>query len=118
MGYARGRFLPYITGGVSYGQVSGSQRVSGAPGTVFGSASSTYAGWTAGAGAEYALTAYISLKVEYVFVQLNGVSGSEVGFAPPVVGSFNIGTFGANIVRAGLNWRFGGFGGRPVFAAY
>ncbi|HWY78207.1 MAG TPA: outer membrane beta-barrel protein [Verrucomicrobiae bacterium] len=120
LGYALGRFLPYVTGGVSYGQVtaSGSQRVPGAPGTVFGSASSTHAGWTAGAGAEYAVTAYISLKAEYLFVQLNGVSGSEVGFAPPVVGSFKIGTFGANIVRAGLNWRFGGFGGRPVFAAY
>jgi hypothetical protein len=54
------------------------------------------------------------LKAEYLFVQLNGVSGSEVGFAPPAVGSFKIGTFGANIVRGGLNWRFGGFGAGPV----
>jgi outer membrane immunogenic protein len=113
LGYAFGRFLPYITGGVSYGQViaSASQRVTGAFGTVFGSASSTHAGWTAGAGAEYAVTDNISLKAEYLFVQLGGVSGSEVGFAPPVVGSSKTGTLGTNIVRAGLNWRFGGFGG-------
>jgi outer membrane immunogenic protein len=120
LGYALGRFLPYITGGVSYGQVtaSGSQRVTGAFGTVFGSASSTHVGWTAGAGAEYAVTDNISLKAEYLFVQLGGVSGSEVGFAPPVVGSFKTGTFGTNIVRAGLNWRFGGFGAGPVVATY
>src|ERR1700730_14481832 len=37
LGYALGRFLPYVTGGVSYGQVtaSGSQLVSGAAGTIF-----------------------------------------------------------------------------------
>jgi outer membrane immunogenic protein len=60
--YALGRFLPYITGGVSYGQVtaSGSQLVSGAPGTVFGSDSRTHPGWTAGAGAQYAMTDNIS----------------------------------------------------------
>ena len=118
--YAFGRFLPYITGGVSYGQVtaSASQLVSGAFGTVFGSASATHAGWTAGAGAEYAVTDNISLKAEYLFVQLGGVSGSEVGFAPPVVGSSKIGTVGTNIVRAGLNWRFGGFGAGPVVATY
>jgi outer membrane immunogenic protein len=120
LGYALGRFLPYITGGVSYGQVtaSGSQLVLGAAGTAFGSASTTHAGWTAGAGAEYAVTDNISLKAEYLFVQLPGVSGSEVGFAPPVVGSFKTGTFGTNIVRAGLNWRFGGFGAGPVVATY
>jgi outer membrane immunogenic protein len=105
---------------VSYGQVtaSGSQLVLGAAGTVFGSASRTHAGWTAGAGAEYAVTDNISLKAEYLFVQLDGVSGSEVGFAPPVVGSFKTGTLGTHIVRAGLNWRFGGFGAGPVVATY
>jgi hypothetical protein len=40
------------------------------------------------------------------------------GFAPPVVGSFKIATFGTNIVRAGLNWRFGGFGVGPAVASY
>ena len=120
LGYAFGRFLPYITGGVSYGQViaSASQLVSGAPGTVFGSASATHVGWAAGTGAEYAVTDNISLKAEYLFVQLGGVSGSEVGFALPVVGSSKTGTLGTNIVRAGLNWRFGGFGAGPVVATY
>src|SRR3984893_12552792 len=124
LGYALGRFLPYITGGVSYGQVtlSASQFLSvpvfGQPGTASGSASSTHAGWTAGAGAEYAVTDNISLKTEYLFVQLGGVSGSEVGFPPPGAGSFKTGTLGTHIVRAGLNWRFGGFGAAPVLAAY
>src|SRR5256884_877998 len=62
--YALGRFLPYITGGVSYGQVtaSGSQLVLGAAGTVFGSASTPHAGSTAGAGSQYAVAANISVK--------------------------------------------------------
>lgn len=120
LGYAFGRFLPYITGGVSYGEVvaSASQVVTGAAGTIFGSASATHAGWTAGAGAEYAVTDNISFKAEYLFVQLGGVSGSEVGFAPPVFGSSKTGSFGTNVVRAGLNWRFGGFGAVPFVGSY
>jgi hypothetical protein len=43
-----------------------------------GSASATHVGWTAGAGAEYAVTANISLKAEYLFVRLDGVSGSAM----------------------------------------
>jgi outer membrane immunogenic protein len=120
LGYAFGRFLPYITGGVSYGEVgaSAAQVVIGTAGTVFGSASATHAGWTAGAGAEYAVTDNISFKAEYLFVQLGGVSGSEIGFAPPVIGSSKTGSFGTNVVRAGLNWRFGGFGAVPGIASY
>jgi outer membrane immunogenic protein len=120
LGYALGRFLPYLTGGVAYGGVtaSGSQLVFGAPGTAFGSASRTNAGWTAGAGAEYAITDNISLKAEYLFVDLPSVGGSEVGFAPPVVGAFTTGRLGTNIVRAGLNWRFGGLSAAPVVATY
>jgi outer membrane immunogenic protein len=120
LGYAFGRFLPYITGGVSYGEVvaSASQVVIGTAGTIFGSASATHAGWTAGAGAEYAVTDNISFKAEYLFVQLGGVSGSEIGFAPPVLGSSKTGSFGTNVVRAGLNWRFGGFGAVPGIASY
>jgi outer membrane immunogenic protein len=87
-----------------------------------GSASATHVGWMAGAGAEYAVTANISLKAEYLFVHLDGVSGSAIGSVPPplppVVGSFTTGTLGTHIVRAGLNWRFGGFSAAPVIAAY
>jgi hypothetical protein len=64
------------------------------------------------------VTDNISFKAEYLFFELGGMSGSQAGFAPPVFGSSKSGSFGTNVVRAGLNWRFGGFGAAPVVATY
>ena len=56
LGYAFGRLLPYVTGGVAYGQIeaSGTQIAGGS--LFYGSARDTKVGWTAGAGLDYALT--------------------------------------------------------------
>jgi opacity protein-like surface antigen len=116
-GYALGRFLPYVTGGVAYGRVSASgfQNIMGSgPGLFGSSASATHVGWTAGAGAEYAFTDRLSLKGEYLFTEFNGVSGPILALAPPpipAIGSFSTGTFGSHLVRAGVNWRFGAIAG-------
>lgn len=113
LGYSFGRLLPYITGGVAYGgiEANGTQFVGG---LFVGSANDTKVGWTAGAGAEYALTDNLSARVEYLYLQLPGVSGPAFGLTPPpfppLTGSFSTGSFGAHIVRTGLNWKFGGFG--------
>jgi outer membrane immunogenic protein len=118
LGYAIDRFLPYVTGGVAYGQVSGGgfQNVLGAgPGVFSSSASRTQAGWAAGAGVESALTERLSLKAEYLYVDIGGVSGPVAALQPPPLpasGSFKTGSFGMHVVRAGLNWKLGGFGGK------
>lgn len=113
-GYALGRFLPYVTGGLSYGKVSahGAQFVGGFLFPI--SASTTHAGWTVGAGLEYAFTDSLSLKAEYLYVELEGVRGIAVGF-PAVFGapgynSFSTGPFSTHVARAGLNWKFPSIG--------
>jgi outer membrane immunogenic protein len=105
LGLARGSSLTFVTGGLAYGGV----RVSGAQaGALFQGDGRTHLGWTLGSGTEYALTDRVSLKADYLYVSLNGVSGQAVAFAPaPVTGSFSTGRLVTQVTRLGLNWRFG-----------
>jgi outer membrane immunogenic protein len=89
IGYAFANFLPYVTGGLAYGDVKNS--VSG-----FGSNTTTKAGYAIGGGLEAALSGPWSAKIEYLYADLGRAS------AP-------LGTnarFDASTVRAGLNYRF------------
>jgi len=89
LGYAAGRFMPYVTGGGAFGDIKTS--VSG-----IGSATETKAGWTVGGGVEAALSGPWSAKLEYLYVDL-GRGGTIAGADAK---------FQTNIVRAGLNYRF------------
>jgi outer membrane immunogenic protein len=115
------RLLPYVTGGLAYGGVKSSASFAltgvslggmglGNAGSI--SKSSTRVGWTIGAGADYALTDRLSLRAEYLFADLgkeNLVAGST---SLPVLGAALSGRLdmstSANLVRVGLNYRFGG----------
>ena len=69
------------------------------------------AGWAAGAGADYAMTADLSLRAEYLYVSLAGLSGPASGFVvpgAPLLGQFSTGSVTNNIMRVGVNWKFGG----------
>jgi len=91
LGYAGfDRFLPYVTGGVAFGDVKTS--VAG-----FGDSSKTRTGWTLGGGVEYAIAGPWTAKVEYLYVDLG--SGDDSAF-----GSNR--DFKTSLVRAGLNYRF------------
>ncbi len=58
-------------------------------------------GWTAGVGVEYAMMAAWSVKLEYLYVDLGKFDcGPTCGATPDEV------TFKANLVRAGVNYRF------------
>ncbi len=96
LGYAFDRFMPYLTGGVAYGDV----RSSIAPAGI--STSTTQWGWTAGLGLEYAMLGNWTTKVEYLFVDLGSF---DPGFAAPIVGNID---FKEQIIRVGLNYKFGG----------
>jgi outer membrane immunogenic protein len=89
LGYAAGRFMPYVTGGAAFGDIRTS--VTGQP-----DSTSTKAGWTAGGGLEAALTGPWTAKIEYLYVDL-GRGGSVLG---------STASFHSNIVRVGLNYRF------------
>jgi outer membrane immunogenic protein len=100
VGYAWDRWMPYVTGGLAYGDLRA--RVTGFPGR-----SDTVVGWTVGGGVEFALSVF-SLppawtgKVEYLYVDLGDFScGRSCGPR----GSNDVETR-SNVVRAGLNYRF------------
>jgi outer membrane immunogenic protein len=89
IGYAMDRFMPYVTGGLAYGDVR----------TTFAGleSSATKAGWTIGGGLEAALAGPWTAKIEYLYVDLGNVDTSS----PATQAEFN-----SHIVRAGLNYRF------------
>jgi outer membrane immunogenic protein len=94
IGYAFDRFMPYITGGVAFGDVKANP-------AGFPDSSDTNVGWTLGGGLEAAIAGPWTAKVEYLYVDLGDVNCPA--------GSCAVATnvdFRANIVRAGLNYRF------------
>jgi outer membrane immunogenic protein len=95
VGYAYGRWLPYITGGLAVGDVQAN-----APG--FSGQTNTQVGWAAGAGVEYALSNNWSAKLEYLHVDL-GRFDCNVNCG--AVGTDNV-SFRDNLVRGGFNYRF------------
>jgi outer membrane immunogenic protein len=118
------RWLLYVTGGLAFGEVDTTAAVNtvttaGAGGPVTGTASAvasnnvTRAGWTVGGGAEWVISGPWTAKLEYLYVDLGTVANSFAGlgaFAPLATSSHVT----DNIVRIGLNYRFGG----PVVARY
>jgi outer membrane immunogenic protein len=97
-GYQFGRALPYVTGGLAFGNV----QTGLTPPATFDSA--VKVGWVAGAGIEYAFFDNWSAKAEYLFVGLNGVTCSTVTNCGPAAGAAV--TLNENLIRAGLNYRF------------
>jgi outer membrane immunogenic protein len=95
VGYAAGRFMPYVTGGAAFGDIKAST-----PGFAGGSA--TNAGWTVGAGLEFAVAGNFSVKAEYLYVDL-GKFNCGIGCGAAV--SDNV-SFTTNLVRGGVNYRF------------
>ncbi|UCI06122.1 outer membrane protein [Mesorhizobium sp. B1-1-8] len=86
------RFMVYGTGGLAYGHEK--TTITGGP-----SFSKTRAGWTVGAGAEYAINTNWTIKSEYLYTDL----GKE---------TFNVGPTSIDVkvpfhtVRVGLNYKF------------
>jgi len=96
VGYAFDRWMPYVTGGVAFGDVDATH--SGATGQ-----SSTQVGWTAGAGFEFAVVNNVTAKVEYLHYDLGSFQcglNCGNGFVNDNV------NFNANVVRGGVNLRF------------
>lgn len=102
-GYAFGRILPYITGGLAYGRIR-AQGNDFLGGFIFPSNTSAWqAGWTVGAGVEYAVLDHWSVKAEYLFARMKGLSGASVGvpFAYRIYDGNNLDT---HIARVGVNY--------------
>jgi len=121
------RVLLYVTGGLAVGEVKSTAGASvttttalsfgtpPGPATVaaLAGSSSTQAGWTLGAGVEGAIAGNWTARLEYLYVDLGTVNNTFAGVAPfaPITTSTHVTD---NILRAGVNYRFGG----PVVAKY
>ncbi|BAT60480.1 hypothetical protein GJW-30_1_03024 [Variibacter gotjawalensis] len=121
LGYSWGATLLYVTGGFAYGGVNNSASFTGANGAVVqfdGGRDRIRTGYTVGGGVEQALAANWSVKLEYLYYDLGrenvnvalvpGSGGAATGYNSRFDNS-------GHIVRAGINWRFGG---APIVASY
>jgi len=94
VGYAVGRFLPYLTAGGAGGHAE----VSATDGPI--SESKFLLGWTVGGGLEYALSAHWSLRTEYLHIDL----GEHTWFKDELWAARSHLT--GDAVRLGANYRF------------
>ena len=99
LGVATDRALVYGTGGLAYGTATTHSFDPG--GATTGSTTTVKTGWTVGGGVEVGLTDNLTLKTEYLYVDLG---------ADPLVttspGETVEETTRAHVMRAGLNQRF------------
>jgi outer membrane immunogenic protein len=107
--------LLYATGGLAYGHYDYTINTAFTAPPFPGAGSETKAGWTVGAGAEWAFSPSWSVKGEYLYFDLGDTTVTSLGspVAPPFSASTTFQNTG-HIVRAGLNYKFGG----PVVAKY
>ncbi len=81
-GYAFGRLLPYVTGGVAFGSFKTDAQLFGidldgvTPFAASGANSATRVGWTVGAGVEYAINNHWSLLAEYRYTDFGHLATS------------------------------------------
>ena len=114
LGYAFDRFLPYITGGLAYGDTGNSRTVSfGGPGIpvnafTSGSGNRTRVGYALGAGIEYAFTSNITAKAEYLFTDLGRNGSRTLAFAGAPGYTFISNNRNDRIhqLRVGVNYKF------------
>lgn len=94
LGYAVGRFLPYITAGAAGADAN----VSATDGPV--SQRDFQLGWTAGAGLEYAIDQHWRIRFEYLHIDL----GSHTWFGGQLWQSSS--TLTSETLRLGINYKF------------
>jgi outer membrane immunogenic protein len=126
LGLAYNRSLFYVTGGFAYSGSQNNQSITyfNTTGCVAGCGFSTTTndsniGWAAGGGIEYAFTDNISAKIEYLHVELGRRNAVFSSAAVPAITITSRNPSRFDVVRAGLNFRFGAFSqAAPVVARY
>jgi outer membrane immunogenic protein len=110
------KVLFYATGGLAYGEVDTGAVVGTTP---YSTVSSTNVGWTVGAGVEGAIGGNWTARLEYLYVDLGKASGSFLTTTASLGGGVVTENYSSritdNILRVGINYKFGG---SPVMAKY
>jgi outer membrane immunogenic protein len=107
-GYAVNNLLFYATGGYAAAGVEAG--VKDATNVLLASATSTRNGWTAGGGLEWGFAPNWSAKFEWLYMKFDSASFNTVVAEGPRTVPLD-----DNVVRFGINYRFGG---GPVVAKY
>jgi outer membrane immunogenic protein len=97
-GYSIDRFMPYLTGGVSIGDLTA--EIAGQP---LGTSNQVSFNWTAGAGVEFVIAGPWTGKFEYLYV-----NHTRFGCVNECNGPVNL-SANENVFRAGINYRLGGW---------
>jgi outer membrane immunogenic protein len=114
LGVTFDRALFYVTGGLAIGTIKTADSFAGGSGTLLASTDNrtTRTGGTVGGGFEYAFTGNLSAKVEYLYVNL-GSFDTNIPSCPGCNPGSDItlyrNRFTDNIVRVGLNYKFGNY---------
>ncbi len=106
LGVAIDDFLPYVSGGLAVAteHIASHIATTDLAGSDF---TRLQLGWTAGGGVEAALSDGWSVKAEYLYVKLADATGPASNFTPTST------SLNENIVRLGVNFRFGPFEDTP-----
>ncbi len=108
VGYAWDRFLGYVKGGGAWVQSDYSFLVGGA---AVATASATNSGWTIGVGGEYAFSNWLTGFVEYDYYNFKNSNSGTLACTAAACGVAisNLGvTTEMSVIKAGLNFKFGG----------
>jgi outer membrane immunogenic protein len=113
-GYSWDRTMLYVTGGVAWANIAYDairNYAAIAPNNA-ASFTATSQGWVIGGGAEYAASAHLMLRAEYLYYSLSSsqsvtttCSGIFCGVTPPVI-AYSWGNSAVHVARIGLSYKF------------
>jgi outer membrane immunogenic protein len=111
--------LAYVTGGFAYGSVKttgvlGAFTPNGAAVPAAFSNSDTNGGWTVGGGLEGRISGNWTAKIEYLYIDFGDFNTTATSPIVATIGARVNSHVTDNIVRVGLNYKFGG----PIVARY
>ena len=102
------RLLVFATGGLAVGDVKTRARIfDPATGSLWqASRSEVKAGWTLGAGAEFAVSSNVTFKGEYLYYDLGDTRAARSAPVPPPAAPALRADARGSVVRAGMNLKF------------
>ena len=104
VGYGWGRFLGYVKGGGAWEKSNVAFQVAGSS---VATVSTTQNGWTAGIGGEYAFLNWLTGFIEYDYYGFGSSSPGVFVCAPAVCGGIMSFKTSANVLKVGVNVKFG-----------
>jgi len=120
-GYAWGRLLPFVTGGVALGGFTQQSYLWGGDTqglfNASSSRSSLRAGWTLGAGAEWAMTRSWAIRGEYRYTDFGNLGDASTYAAPLTTAYTGTRRLDQNLVEFGVSYKFNEEGSAPVVVA-